>query len=234
MPELEDLGFLPNKKEISKDYESSYKISSPLEDLGFISTPSVGRNEITFAGNIPKLGESIYDKNILLEDIYDLENIRGERQPWSAQLGLGLTRLVGTTGTKFMEGLGFIGGLASGDMDYALDNGWVRFWENTENKLKEELPIYKTRKYIEGNVFQQMGTMGFWMDDVTDGLAFMASALIGSKGLNVLGDFAKIGKGTSKALRYAMNTAAKTGLVAEDAIKIKSIVTGKQIGRAHV
>jgi len=184
-----------------------------LQDIATPTTPVTG-----------DWGESKYDEGIPVSDINNLDAVRGERQPMSAKLGAGAVRLVGTTGTKFMEGLGFVGGLTSGSMDFALNNGWVRLFENAEEEIKKAAPVYKSAQYLNGNVFDQMGTTEFWMDDVVDGLAFMASSLIGSKGLSMAGKAAGaerlLGKGMSKFL----NSSAKTGVVADNAIKVKPII----------
>ena len=76
----------------------------------------------------------------------------------------------------------------SGDINVMLDNGFSSLITEGEDWLKQDLmPIHHKRKYLEGNVFNQMGTFGFWMDDVIDGAAFMASSLIGAKGLDKIG-----------------------------------------------
>ena len=149
--------------------------------------------------------------------------LRAQDQPVGQELLYGAGRLVGTTATKFLEGIGYIpaASVALFDkelMSDLLDNSWVNFWGNAEQSIKDKLPIYHTNKYNEGNIFKQMGTLGFWMDDVVDGLAFLASAAIGSKGISAVGKsigaYGKIAQAYSKATQMAkLGKVAKGGLI---------------------
>ena len=52
----------------------------------------------------------------------------------------------------------------------------------------------------------------------------MASSLVGSKGIGMLGDAAKLGKGLGKGLTKLTNAAVKAGMIDEDVVKVKPIV----------
>jgi len=129
----------------------------------------------------------------------------------------GVGRFASTTGTKFMEGLGYFGGMLvsplMSDPNFAIDNAWVNLFSGLEEGIKRELPIHHTRKYLDGNILDQMGTLGFWMDDVIDGAAFMTSALIGAKGVGIglktLDTYSKLGRLFANTTR-----AARAGKVA--------------------
>jgi hypothetical protein len=180
--------------------------------------------EIKSGGYFP-VGELIgqpskYDESgISMGDILDLENQRALLQPGMAKIGSGLGRLVTTTGTKFLEGLGYaasaLPAIVEGDITVLTDNTFSKAMSNAEEYLKEEtFPIYKTNFYKQGNILQQMGTLEFWTDDVVDGAAFMLQGLLGSaaisqvgKGLGVYGKLAKTFSNASRA--------AKTGKFAE-------------------
>jgi len=104
----------------------------------------------------------------------DLEEYRASNQSVGEQLAFGAGRLVGTTATKFLTGIGYalsgIPAILNGDINVMLDNGWSGAFTDAEEWIKEDfLPIHHKRRYLDGNVFEQMGTMGFWMDDVMDG-----------------------------------------------------------------
>lgn len=139
---------------------------------------------------------------------------QAQHQSTGNRLAHGLGRLVTTTGTKFLEGVGFVASLptaiAKGDIDAMLENSWVTAISDLEETAKESMPIFHSRKYLEGNVWQQAATLGFWMDDAVDGVAFLLSALIGSAGVNLAFKggkaFSMFGKSFSRAY-----TAAKAG-----------------------
>lgn len=159
---------------------------------------------------------------------HDNEDTRAQNQSVGEQIGHGLARLVGTTGTKFLEGLGYtataIPALLAGDAGIMVDNGWSSMWSNAEQSIKDSMPVYHTRAYEDGNVLDKMGTMGFWMDDMIDGAAFMASAYLGAYattpfkvGSKVAGAYGKLAQNFSKALRLE-----KAG-----------VATGKSIGNLN-
>jgi hypothetical protein len=152
---------------------------------------------------------------------------------WQAQhqgaadmIAKGVGRLVTTTGTKFLTGLGLLYGimpaLASGDIDKLFDNAWGTYWGGLEEHIKELMPINHSRKYLEGNILNQMATLGFYMDDVVDGTAFMLSALIGSYGMGAAmkgaNAYSLLAKGFSKA-----TTAVKAGKAIGLAEKLPSL-----------
>jgi hypothetical protein len=146
----------------------------------------------------------------------DSENelVRADRQSAVGMLAKGATRLVATTGTKFLSGLGYavssVPALISWDMDTMLDNGFSATAMELGEEVKEALPIYKTQKYLDGGILDQMLTLGFWTDDVVDGAAFMLSSLMGGYGINAigksLGAYSKLAKTFS-----SMSRAARTG-----------------------
>lgn len=151
----------------------------------------------------------------------DLDEYRATNQSVGEQLAFGTGRLLSTTATKFLTGLGYtatgIPAIITGDINTMLDNGFSTAMAALEEYLKEDImPIHHKKKYLDGNILNQMGTFGFWMDDVVDGLAFMSSAMVGAKGLDKIGSgikaYTKLAKAASRGLR-----AAKTGRMVEGA-----------------
>jgi hypothetical protein len=166
----------------------------------------------------------------------DNVELRAQDQPFLEQTLYGAGRLIGTTATKTIEGLGYLWGMGAAlvsdvvgphkSLAESLDNGWTNFWGNAEESLKEAMPIYHTKKYDQGNILQQMGTWGFWMDDMIDGIAFLASAAIGSKGISAAGKatgaYGKLAKAWSKATKMA-----RLGKVSTNAVMpLERIVAG--------
>ena len=159
---------------------------------------------------------------------------KAQQQSVGQQLGNGALRLAGTTITKLGTMAGYIGsfpeGLLSGNWDNMLDNAISEVFSNIEEDIiKENLPIHHTRKYLEGNILQQMSTFGFWMDDMVDGVAFLASAYLMSAGVGAamrgIGALSKVSKTFSK-----LNKAVKTGNVINPATKnIRGLVTNLDI-----
>ena len=124
---------------------------------------------------------------------YDADNdeIRAQNQSLTSHLAHGTGRLIGSTAFKFLEGVGYAGGainaLVNGDINLMVDNGWSATFRELDEDLKEALPVYHTKKYLEGNVWEQMGTLGFWTNDVVDGAAFMLSSYLGAGTIGAIG-----------------------------------------------
>lgn len=142
----------------------------------------------------------------------DNEELRAQGQSAVGMIAKGAGRFVGSTATKLLEGAGYVitavPALLSGDFSVMADNGFSAMMSNLEEDFKDEvLPIYKTNRYKEGNILEQMGTLGFWTDDAVDGVAFLASAYLQGSGIGALagklGTGAKLASGLSKLTRAA-------------------------------
>ena len=122
----------------------------------------------------------------------DNEELRAQEQSFLGSLAKGTGRFAGTALTKTLSGLGYAAtaplALATGDISVMTANGFSSMVEGLEENIKEDLlPIYGTHKYDDPNFWKSMWTHKFWFDDAVDGAAFMASALVGSKGISALG-----------------------------------------------
>ena len=130
---------------------------------------------------------------------------RSNNQTWYNQLGSGLVSRGLSIGTKFAAGVGSVLGagsaLASEDITDIWDNPLVNAMNNADDALRESLPIYKSKKYMEGGLFPKMGSTSFWFDDGFDGLAFLASAYGGGV----------IGKGIASGVRSAGTALGELG-----------------------
>lgn len=143
---------------------------------------------------------------------------KAQHQTAGNQIAHGAGRLIGTTATKLLEGVGYLGALPEaifkGDLTVAMNNSFSSTMSALEEDIKEALPIHHSRRYTEGNILQQMGELSFYMDDVVDGISFLASAVIGSKGISALGKgigaYSRLGKAYSR-----LTKAAKTGQATE-------------------
>ena len=172
-------------------------MKAPNESAGYLGGGSFGLDPEKFDFQLVAGGDNL--------------EYRAASQSAAGMIAKGTGRLVGSAITKTLAGLGYVGSsipaLVQGDMNMMLDNSWSETFNSLEEGLKESMPIYKTQKYLDGNVFEQMGTLGFWTDDVVDGAAFMLSSIIGAKGMSELGGkigaYGKLARGFSKLTKAA-------------------------------
>lgn len=177
-----------------------------------VSDPTVG------AGSLGINPDKYKNYGGIPSNIKDLDEYRATNQSVGQQLAFGTGRLIGTTATKFLTGIGYtlsaVPAIVQGDINVMLDNAFSTAIEDIETSIKEDvLPIHHRRKYLEGGIMEQMGTFGFWMDDFVDGLAFMGSAIVGAKGLDKIGSAVKAYTRLAKLASRGMR-AAKTGRLA--------------------
>lgn len=62
--------------------------------------------------------------------------------------------------------------------------------------LKENIPVYQSKAYTEGNWVRKLGTTSFWATDAFDGLAFLASAYVPGGVASRLGSASKALQGS--------------------------------------
>lgn len=157
-----------------------------------------------------------------------LNNIRADNQSGLAQLGKGLVKIIPSAAAKLGASIGYLGGsieaLALQDKTKIFDNAVADWFEKLDENVKNDfLPIYTSKKYNEGNILQKMGTTSFWATDIFDGIAYLASAVIGSKGLGALGAAAGIGgkalTGAEIVSQSIMEAGAEADGVAKDVEK---------------
>lgn len=123
----------------------------------------------------------------------DYENIRAERQTWQDQLANGVTKFVGKTATGVAGGLGMIPTIAivglgqltdmvSGQDNFQFkdiyDNDYQRLMDSANEAMDSALPNYVSNAQREASVWNSMGTMNFWANDLLGGASFVASALL--------------------------------------------------------
>lgn len=83
------------------------------------------------------------------------------------------------------------GDIFSGDLSKTYDNAIVEAFENMDESLKENMPVYQTKAYMEGNWLQKAFTTSFWATDGFDGLAFLASAYVPGGIIGKVGSLSK-------------------------------------------
>lgn len=143
-----------------------------------------------------------------------LDDYRARNQGFMQKAWRGTERFIAGTGLKFLQGVGYLGGLAGfGNTSDewggnwiagAADNGLAKWSENSEKWFKEKwAPLYNESGDKLKNPFSRMFTdADFWFDEAVDGLAFMASTWLPA------GIISKIGKGAALG-RFIAGTGSK-------------------------
>lgn len=137
-------------------------------------------------------GNSIWDDEIATEEQWrDLDNTRGENQPWYAQVGAGLFKGTVLAGTTFVDGtLGLIYGAGSAIYNGITndnESGWESFsrlWNNDVSNALQDInawaesaaPNYMTNEERNRPWYMNMGTANFWADKVLKNAGFMVGA----------------------------------------------------------
>jgi len=128
------------------------------EDKNFVS-PITGlpTSEETLKADLSNpylLSSGTYTNNIKPTDFSNLSSYssqdpnaidkRYEAQSWGDVAGNGLVRFGLTTGTKFMNMLGYVGSLplAIADGELAFNNAYLRAFDSLEESIKESFPVY--------------------------------------------------------------------------------------------
>lgn len=144
----------------------------------------------TYIGT-PELGQSRYDEDITgYSQTFDLNNTRGELQPWYDKLGAGVAKMGVLAGTTFLDGtIGVIAGL--GNVITGGEDGnteFADFWNNpiskalqSVNKWSEEaLPNYYTNKEKEneanGEWYKNFFSANFLGDKIIKNFGFAIGA----------------------------------------------------------
>jgi len=162
-----------------------------------------------------------------------------QQQSVMDRVGNAGVRLAGTTVTKFLSGLSAMAGapfaVINQDIDWITNNTLTQVFDGLEEGLKEQLPIYKTRKYLNGNILDQMGTASFYADDVSDGVAFLLSAIIPgilSGGTGLIGSAgSKLGSlGSAGAKGYTSFIKGISPMLSS-AMKAKALAQAASVGK---
>jgi len=147
------------------------------------------------------------------------ESFYEKQQGFWKTLGNVGANLIGKTVAYAAQNAGFILGapVAAGTMDISnmTDNFLVRAGDWLKDKTAEDFPIYKSDKYTQGNIWEKLGTIGWWADDAADRVALTAAMFLPgfaeAKGLGLFGttlDTAGNLRATGIATKAIQNLAA--------------------------
>ena len=188
-------------------------------------------------------GKSMWDEQVAdANDFYNnLSDLRGQNQPWYAQLGAGLLKGVTTFGTTFLDGtIGLLYGVGSAIRNGDNKTGWDRaaqiFHNDVSNALQdfnefmeEFAPNYKSRDEENNKWYQNLGTMNFWADGLIKNLGFTVGAFysggVFTKAIKGVGGLIAAGKAGKAAKAYKaakVKELMEAGMTAEEAAKAVS------------
>ena len=202
---MEFIGFDNDpKKEVIETYDSKMESSKlePYKFQGFEDNPLSGRSEITFAGGVGGLGESKFDEGVLLEQLPQLQSIRGENQPWYDQAGSFLNQAVigEIVGGTIMSAGAMIELLnpefyksAIDKSEYDFSNALYDVGESITDWTKDITPIYQTG--------ERFGDSGWWFSNgvsVASTLSMMIPGMGVAKGVGALGKLLKLSTTATK------------------------------------
>ena len=156
-----------------------------------------------------EFGMSQYDRNITTkEDLYNLENFRGQQQSTADKFGNFLVRFPVSVGTNVAGGLaglgvGFVKTVYKGaealadDKDHSgaeiirniYDNELFDVLDGVNEALSDNLPFYYTDLERKKGLFSQAGTANFWFDKFANGMSFITGAVLTEMAATAIGGF---------------------------------------------
>lgn len=192
------------------------------------------------AGGRPARNPEITQQLQYYPNAYDKGYREGINQAWNRsanqsgweQLGYGLVSRSLSIIPKIGAGFGAIGGgvdaLIKQDITKIWDNPVMEWFNSLDESLKENLPVYSSRKNDTSGLLGKMSTSSFWASDAFDGIAYAASAyvpgaLIGKlvEGASLGLKATQIGKRVYDGLKY-VGYAGEEGQLAHRASLIAS------------
>lgn len=125
----------------------------------------------------------------------DNESFYANQQGLFKSLANSGVNFIGKTVAYAAQNAGFILGapiaVANGDISNMTDNFLTRGGDWLKDKTSSAFPIYKSDKYTQGNIWQKLGTLGWWADDAMDRVALTAAmflpGLAEAKGFGLFG-----------------------------------------------
>lgn len=213
--------YLPEESDINKKESDSWGSDLVLGRAG----------DIHYTNNPEEdFGESVYDDVLANQFQYDnYVDLRGERQPWYAQLAAGAAKGVLTFGTTFVNGtLGLIAGIGQGIYNLADDDEntgfWQGIWDNDVNKTmqavsdwsEKALPNYYTDEEKNEPWYTNIFTANFLGDKFLKNIGFTVGAFYSgglySKALSAIGGASKLA-GATRALTASGIAAVNEGSI---------------------
>ena len=222
-----------NTKEGAERYFDSLGLSRSIQDYKNIRATSPIESPVQEVGRVG-LNDSMFDEGITsLTQLGDLQNTRGELQPWYAQIGAGLAKGAILAGTTFLDGtvgllLGGAQAIGEGRASALWDNDFSKAMQAVNEWSEQALPNYYTRAEQEQPWYENFFTANFLGDKFIKNLGFTVGAFYGGNlGASVLRGGISLAQGTkigANIINKASNL-AKTIRIVKDASQFPAIVT---------
>jgi len=186
-------------------------------------------SQIAGLGNLPTFEPRMQDINydVRMGDVYDVNNeglatpkfkdyygatgnedrLAQEQSSWD-KIANGLTKSVAKTGIYAADSInmftyGLYSAVKDGKMSSLWDNSVSNVLDDYAKDLDRELPNYYNAEEQSNNFLENLGTVNFWANDFTGGMAFVAGALLPEAALGYFtGGYsvgASIGKWSARA-----------------------------------
>ena len=184
-------------------------------------------NEVTNVGlQLAQLGvgDSSYDEDITrLDQAYDINEYRAQKQPWYSQLANGALKMLTTAGTTVVDNTaGLLAGVVQGINNLGDDDPktgfWSGMWNNDvtnamadiQDKMEEIAPNYMSNWEQNAAFYERMfsgaGAANFWGNDILKNAGFTIGSIAT---LYLTGGTGNLFKGASslgKFARWAANS----------------------------
>lgn len=128
-------------------------------------------------------GNSRYDSDLVnYDELSQYQDLRGDRQPWYAQIGAGLAKGVILVGTTFLDGtvglvLGIGESIRRGDLSGLWDNDFSRAMQAVNEWSEEVMPNYYSYNERNSPWYEKIFTANFLGDKFIKNLGFAVGAL---------------------------------------------------------
>lgn len=160
-----------------------------------------------------------FDNNLGFSPLRNNESVYARNQGAFSMMGNALVNFVGKTASYAAQSVGLMGGAIAAvpthDITNMTDNFVTRAADWLKDKTEQDFPIYKSDKYTNGNIFQKLGTFGWWMDDAMDRVALTAAMFIPgiaeSKGFSLAGQIGADGIATGMGAKAIQGIANAEG-----------------------
>ena len=141
------------------------------------------------------VGDSSYDEDITrLDQAYDVNEYRAQKQPWYSQLANGALKMLTTAGTTVVDNTaGLLAGVVQGINNLGDDDPktgfWSGMWNNDvtnamadfQDKMEEIAPNYMTNWEQNAAFYERMfsgaGAANFWGNDILKNAGFTIGSI---------------------------------------------------------
>ena len=170
------------------------------------------------------VGDSSYDEDITrLDQAYDINEYRAQKQPWYSQLANGALKMLTTAGTTIVDNTaGLLAGVVQGINNLGDDDPktgfWSGMWNNDvtnamadiQDKMEEIAPNYMSNWEQNAAFYERMfsgaGAANFWGNDILKNAGFTIGSIASLYLTGGIGNLFKGASNLGKFARWAANS----------------------------